>query len=52
MFFGTDEKGNVVMLCINQIYHFKQLNSLVHIRDHTGLELTNKGKITIKKVHV
>ncbi|VVC45766.1 ATP-grasp fold, subdomain 1,PEP-utilising enzyme, mobile domain,Pyruvate phosphate dikinase [Cinara cedri] len=42
VFFGTDKIGNMVLLCINQNHNFKQSNSLIYIRDHNGLEFTNK----------
>lgn len=38
------------MLCVNQIYGFKQSNSFVYIRDHNGLELTNKGTSRSRKI--
>lgn len=43
VFFGTDKLGNMIMLCVNQNYNLKQSNSLIHIRDSTGLEFTNQG---------
>lgn len=43
MFFGTDEIGNVIMLCVNQMYSIKQSTSLIYIKDRTELELTSKG---------
>lgn len=50
MFFGTDKNGSMVMLCVNQIYSFKQSNSYVYIRDHNGLELSNKGMSRFRKI--
>lgn len=44
MFFGTDKKGNKIILCINQNYNLKQSNSIIHIQDPTGLEFINQGK--------
>lgn len=43
VFFGTDKIGNMIILCVNQNYNLKQSNSLIHIRDPTGLEFTNQG---------
>ncbi|CAI6346497.1 unnamed protein product [Macrosiphum euphorbiae] len=42
VFFGTDKIGNMIILCVNQNYNLKQSNSLIHIRDPTGLEFTNQ----------
>lgn len=49
MFFGIDEIGNVIMLCINQMYSNKQSTSFIFIKNRTELELINKG-ILIKNV--
>lgn len=43
VFFGADKIGNMIILCVNQNYKLKQSNSLILIRDPTGLELTNQG---------
>lgn len=43
VFFGADKAGNVILLCINQAYNFKQSNSFIFVQDHTGLQFTNKG---------
>ncbi|XP_022162684.1 uncharacterized protein LOC111028371 isoform X1 [Myzus persicae] len=42
VFFGADKIGNMIILCVNQNYKLKQSNSLILIRDPTGLELTNQ----------
>lgn len=49
VFFGTDEIGNVIMLCVNQMYSIKQSTSLIYIKKRTGLELNNKGILTFQK---
>jgi len=48
VFFGIDEMGNTIMFGINQINHLKKSNSVFLIRDHTGLEYTNKGILIFK----
>lgn len=52
MFFGTDEIGNVITLCVNQMYSIKQSTSLIYIKNRNELELTSKGILILKMLLV